>query len=121
MTSPFRVLFVDDEEELVSAVTERLELRGIEAAGCLSGRDALERLAAERFDFVVLDVKMPGLGGLDVIRLIHENYPGVKVVLLTGHSSVEDAEAGLRLGAVAYLQKPVDLDALLDVLRTAQD
>jgi len=119
VTSPFRVLFVDDEEELVSAVTERLELRGIDAAGCLSGRAALAKLAAEHFDFVVLDVKMPGLGGLDVIRMINENYPDVKVTLLTGHSSVEDAEAGLRLGAVAYPQIPVDLDALLEILRNA--
>lgn len=114
-----RVLFVDDEEELVSAVIERLALRGIEATGCLSGREALDRLAAERFDVVVLDVKMPGLGGLDVVRTINEKYPGLKVVLMTGHSSVEDAEVGLELGAVAYLQKPVDLDALLGIVRSA--
>lgn len=114
-----RVLFVDDEEELVSAVIERLELRGIEATGCLSGHEALERLATERFDVVVLDVKMPGLGGLDVVRRINEKHPGLRVILLTGHSSVEDAEVGLQLGAIAYLQKPVDLDALLATVRAA--
>jgi DNA-binding NtrC family response regulator len=119
VTPRLRVLFVDDEEELVSAVTERLELRGVEAVGCLSGRHALEILGSDRFDVVVLDVKMPGLGGLEVVRMINEQHPGMKVVLLTGHSSVDDAEAGLRLGAVAYLQKPVDLDALLTILRSA--
>lgn len=119
MAAKLRVLFVDDEEELVSAVTERLELRGVSAVGCLSGREALEWLIRERFDVVVLDVKMPGLGGLDVVRMINQRHPGLKVVLLTGHSSVDDAQAGLELGAVAYLQKPVDLDALLAILRSS--
>jgi DNA-binding NtrC family response regulator len=114
-----RVLFVDDEDELVSAVVERLELRGISAAGATSGAEALELLASDPFDVVVLDVKMPGLGGLDVIRTINERHPGLKVVLMTGHGSVEDSELGLRLGAVAYLQKPVDLDTLLEIVRSA--
>jgi DNA-binding NtrC family response regulator len=110
---------VDDEDELVSAVVERLELRGISAAGATSGAEALERLASEPFDVVVLDVKMPGLGGLDVIRTVNERYPGLKVVLMTGHGSVEDSKLGIRLGAVAYLQKPVDLDTLLEIVRSA--
>ena len=114
-----RVLFVDDEDELVSAVVERLVLRGISAAGATSGAQALELLASDPFDVVVLDVKMPGIGGLDVIRTINERHPGLKVVLMTGHGSVEDSELGLRLGAVAYLQKPVDLDTLLEIVRSA--
>jgi len=114
-----KVLFVDDEDELVSAVVERLGLRGIRAVGATSGVEALERMDAEGFDVVVLDVKMPGLGGLDVVRHINRRHPGMKVVLMTGHGSVEDSETGLSLGAVAYLQKPVDLDTLIDILRTA--
>jgi len=114
-----RVLFVDDEDELVSAVVERLGLRGIHAVGATSGVEALERMDAEPFDVVVLDVKMPGLGGLDVVRQMNRRHPGMKVVLMTGHGSVEDSETGLSLGALAYLQKPVDLDTLIDILRTA--
>jgi DNA-binding NtrC family response regulator len=114
-----RVLFVDDEEELVSAVVERLELRGIAAQGATSGRDALELLERESFDVVVLDVKMPGLGGLEVVRQINRRHPGTKVVLMTGHGSVEDSERGQQLGAIAYLQKPVDLDTLIDIVRSA--
>ena len=89
-----KVLFVDDEDELVSAVVERLELRGIPAVGATSGVQALELLDSDPFDVVVLDVKMPGLGGLDVVRHINQRHPGLKVVLMTGHGSVEDSEIG---------------------------
>jgi len=117
--SRLRLLFVDDEEELVSAVIERLQLRGIDGVGVTSGEEALRRLADGPFDIVVLDVKMPGLGGLEVLRRMKHHHPGVKVILLTGHGSVKDTELGLALGAVAYLQKPVDLDVLLDTVRSA--
>jgi len=114
-----RVLFVDDEEELVSAVVERLDLRGVEAEGVTSGAAALQRIEERDFEVVVLDVKMPGLGGLDVIKRIKQRHPAVQVVMLTGHGSSEDAEEGVRLGAFDYLQKPIDIEVLLEVLRKA--
>ncbi|MFH1809846.1 MAG: response regulator [Pseudomonadota bacterium] len=114
-----RVLFVDDEEELVSAVTERLELRGIEAVGSTNGHDALERAAGARFDVVVLDLRMPGLDGLDVIRTLRQLQPELKVVMMSGHGSAEAREEGLRLGAFDYLQKPVDIKHLVSILRRA--
>jgi DNA-binding NtrC family response regulator len=115
----FKLMFVDDEEELVSALVERLELRGFEAIGVTSGDEALERLREEAFDVVVIDVKMPGIGGLEVLRTISRRYPDVRVILMTGHGSAEDSEIGRRLGAVAYLQKPVDLDDLLTTIEQA--
>ena len=115
----FRVLFVDDEEELVGAVVERLELRNIDATGATSGEQALALLKEHSFDVVVLDVRMPGLGGLHVIRRIKSSYPNLGVVLLSGHGSSEDVNEGLRLGALDYLQKPVDLDTLIHLLREA--
>ncbi len=117
--APLRVLFVDDEKELVATVVERLGLRGIEATGALSGQEALERVAARPFDVVVLDVRMPGMGGLDVIRRLKQSHPDLAVVLLSGHGAKEDVEVGLRLGAFDYLQKPVDLQDLLEVLGRA--
>ncbi len=116
---PLRVLFVDDEEELVGTVVERLGLRGIAATGALSGQEALDRVGAQPFDVVVLDVRMPGLGGLDVIRRLKHSHPGLAVVLLSGHGAKEDVEVGLRLGAFDYLQKPVDLADLIEILRRA--
>ena len=114
-----KLLFVDDEDELISALVERLELRGIDAAGVTSGDEALERLREENFDVVVIDVKMPGIGGLEVLRTISRRYPDVKVILMTGHGSTEDSEIGRRLGAVAYLQKPVELEDLLATIERA--
>jgi DNA-binding NtrC family response regulator len=116
---PLRVLFVDDEEELVSAVVERLELRGVEAVGSTSGEEALRLIEDRQFDVVVLDVKMPGLGGLDVIRRIKARLPDLEVVLLSGHGSAESVEEGMQLGAFDYLQKPIDIDVLLGLLRSA--
>lgn len=114
-----RVLFVDDEEELVSTVVERLELRGIAATGAVNGEEALTSIEAQPFDVVVLDVRMPGLGGLDVIRRIKQSHPNLEVILLSGHGAKEDANTGLRLGAFDYLQKPVDLEDLIAILHRA--
>jgi DNA-binding NtrC family response regulator len=116
---PLRLLFVDDEEELVSAVVERLELRGIDGVGATSGDEALDHLREGSFDVVVLDVKMPGIGGLEVLRTINRRHPQVKVILMTGHGSAKDNEIGRRLGAIAYLEKPVDLEDLLSTVDQA--
>jgi DNA-binding NtrC family response regulator len=114
-----RVLFVDDEAELVSTVVERLELRGIAATGVMSGEEALTRIEEQPFDVVVLDVRMPGLGGLEVIKRIKQSHPDLQVLLLSGHGAKEDAATGLRLGAFDYLQKPVDLEDLIAILHRA--
>jgi DNA-binding NtrC family response regulator len=116
---PLRVLFVDDEEELVSTVVERLNLRGIEASGATSGLEALARVGEKVFDVVVLDVRMPGLGGLDVIKRLKQSHPDLEVILLSGHGAKEDVEVGLRLGAFDYLQKPVEIEDLIEILRRA--
>ena len=114
-----RVLIVDDEEELVSALEERLSLRGFTATGVTTGEEALVHLEAEPCDIVLLDVKMPGLGGLEVIRRIKTDHPGVEVVLLTGHGSQNSVEEGMDLGAFDYLMKPVKISTLLQVLVAA--
>ena len=114
-----RVLIVDDEEELVSALEERLNLRGFQAQGVTTGRAALEFLEAEECDVVLLDIKMPGLSGLEVIRRIKDMRPRLQVVLLTGHGSVKSVEDGMALGAFDYLMKPVKIDSLVRVLTAA--
>jgi DNA-binding response OmpR family regulator len=114
-----RVLIVDDEGELVSALVERLNLRGFEAAGVTTGVEALSYLADTPVDVVVLDVKMPGLGGLEVIRRIKEQRANLEVILLTGHGSAQDADRGMELGAYDYLMKPVKIDELVTLLLAA--
>ena len=114
-----RVLIVDDEEELVRALEERLRLRGLQARGVTSGAAAFEAAAREPFDVALIDVKMPGLGGLKVAEELRGRLPGLQVILLTGHGSEEDAAEGRRLGAFEYLMKPVSIEALLRTLGAA--
>lgn len=118
MTGP-RVLIVDDEVELVSALQERLNLRGFGATGVTTGAEALAHLARAECDVVLLDVKMPGLGGLEVIKSIKAHHPEIQVILLTGHGSAQDAEQGMRLGAFDYLMKPINIANLVRILHAA--
>lgn len=113
---PLRVLIVDDEEELVSALVERLNLRGLEAHGVTTGSGALAFLAEQHCDVVLLDVKMPGRGGLELIKQIKADRPDLPVILLTGHGSTKDADQGMRLGAYDYVMKPVKIDDLMRLL-----
>ncbi len=118
-TEPLRVLVVDDEEELVSTLVERLDIRGFDAEGVTNGHEALELVAASHYDVVLLDVKMPGLSGLQVVRTIKQKWPAVQVVLLTGHGSAQDAEEGMEIGAFDYVMKPVRIESLLKTLLAA--
>ena len=117
--SPLRILIVDDEVELVTALKERLTLRGFQAEGVTTGTEALEFLENNPCDVVLLDVKMPGLGGLEVIEQIKTHWITLEVILLTGHGSARDVEDGMALGAFDYLMKPVKIDELVKVLEAA--
>lgn len=108
-----RVLVVDDEEEFTSTLVERLLLRGIDAEGVTRGAHALAMLEDKAFDIVLLDVKMPGIGGLELVKRIKRDYPKTEVIILTGHGSAESAEEGIRAGALEYIMKPVNIDYLL--------
>jgi DNA-binding response OmpR family regulator len=115
----YRVLLVDDEEEFVSALSERLGLRGIEVDSALNGEEALARLVEKEYEVVILDVMMPGLGGLDVLRQIKSTHPNTQVILLTGHGSTKEGIEGMRLGAFDYLIKPVDIEEMLAKMKEA--
>ena len=116
---PLRVLIVDDEDELVSALEQRLNLRGFQAEGVTTGAEALAYLEVTPCDVVLLDVKMPGIGGLELIKRIKQQRPNLQVILLTGWSSAEDARKGKELGAYDYLMKPVKIDDLVKALLSA--
>jgi DNA-binding NtrC family response regulator len=115
----YRVLLVDDEEEFVSALSERLMLRGIEVDSALNGEEALARLLENEFEVVILDVMMPGLGGLEVLRQIKTTHPNTQVILLTGHGATREGIEGMRLGAFDYLIKPVDIEEMLEKMKEA--
>ena len=115
-----RVLLVDDEQEFTQTLVERLELRDIEAEAAASGHDALRKFRTTPFDIILLDVKMPGISGIETLQEIKRINPNQRVVLLTGHGSKEDAKYGMQLGAEAYLMKPVNLKVLLDIFQKAE-
>lgn len=108
-----RVLLVDDEEELVSTLAERMGLRDIQSDWVTSGEEALRLVGLKDYDWVILDMKMPGLGGLETLKAIKRQRPATRIIVVTGHSSREDREAGLQAGADDYLLKPVDVDDLI--------
>lgn len=119
--SPFKVLVVDDERDFLESLVRRLQRRSVDAAGVTSGEAALEHLEREKADVVVLDVKMPGMNGIEALRQIKQRHPEVEVILLTGHASVESGVEGLALEAFDYLIKPVKLDELIERIMEAFD
>lgn len=108
-----RVLLVDDEVEFLDTLLKRMRKRQVEATGVYSGEEALRILESSPVDVVVLDVKMPGMDGIDALKAIKERHPLVEVIMLTGHANVEVAIQGMELGAFDYLMKPMDIDELL--------
>ncbi|MBI5238435.1 MAG: response regulator [Deltaproteobacteria bacterium] len=117
----WKVLLVDDEEDFVSTLAERLRMRGIQARTSGNGEEALRSIAADPPHVVVLDVMMPGMSGLDVLRKIKADFPGIEVILLTGIGSTREGVEGMRLGALDYLMKPLQIEELIEKLRDAVD
>jgi DNA-binding NtrC family response regulator len=117
--SEFNVLLVDDEVEFLETLVKRLKKRKLNPLGVTSGEEALRVLGETPVDVVVLDVKMPGMDGIDALRAIKSAYPLVEVIMLTGHANLEVAVAGMELGAFDYLMKPMDIDELLYKLQDA--
>lgn len=117
--SNLKVLLVDDEEEFVSALAERLDIRGIESRVATDGEQALEILESQSFDVIVLDVIMPGISGLEVLQRLKEQQNKAAIILLTGHGSTREGLEGMRMGAFDYLMKPLDIDELIAKMKEA--
>jgi len=105
-----RLLLVDDEERFLNTTKILLERRGASTITAISGPEAFKILDEEDIDVVILDVKMPEMDGVEILRRMKKKYPSVEVILLTGHASVESAVEGLKLGAFDYVMKPCDID-----------
>ncbi len=114
-----KVLFVDDEEDFVRTLAQRMEMRDMGGDVALSGQEALAALEREPPDVIVLDLKMPGLGGMEVLRRVKKLDPAIEIIIMTGHGSVQDEEEAKRLGAFEYLRKPVEIEVLMDAVRQA--
>ena len=108
------VMLVDDEVPFVETMTKRLSKRDLTVITAFSGQEALDSLSTHRnTDVVILDVKMPGMDGLETLAEIKKSYPLTEVIMLTGHGTIESAIEGMRLGAYDYLMKPCEIEQLM--------
>jgi DNA-binding NtrC family response regulator len=119
MAESFNILIVDDENDFRETLVKRLQKRRMNVFGAESGQKALDIMNKLIFDVVVLDVKMPGMDGIETLREIKKKNPLVEVILLTGHASMESGVEGMNLGAFDYIMKPVNIDDLLEMIRRA--
>lgn len=118
---PSKVLLVDDEREFVQTLSERLMMRDMGSAVAYDGESALHLINEDEPEVMLLDLKMPGIDGLEVLRRVKETRPEIEVIILTGHGSEADKEHCMKLGAFAYLQKPLDIDVLSETIREANE
>ncbi|HSM73601.1 MAG TPA: response regulator [Desulfobacterales bacterium] len=116
---PSKLLLVDDEREFVETLSERLLMRDMGSAVAYDGETALSLVQEDEPEVMILDLKMPGIDGIQVLRQVKSTRPEIEVIILTGHGSEADREVCMQLGAFAYLQKPVDIDVLSDTLKRA--
>ena len=119
MTPLAKILLVEDEIDVLDAITEYLEREGYAVTRAVDGAEALRRVENERPDLVLLDLGLPGLSGLDVLRRLREDHPRVPVVMLTGLNDEAQARRTLQMGAVDYIRKPFDLGHLNRVVLAA--
>jgi DNA-binding NtrC family response regulator len=115
-----RVLLVDDEPEFLEAMAERMRTRGLNVTTAASAREALELVGKETFDAVILDLMMPGMDGLEAFKALRAGHEDAQVIFLTGHASVEKGIEAMKLGAMDFVEKPADLNQLLEKIRSAK-
>lgn len=119
MSNPF-ILLVDDEVPFVETMTKRLTKRELKVISAHSGNEALECLGKNRnVDVVVLDVKMPGMDGIETLKELKKEFPLTEVIMLTAHATIETAIDGMKMGAFDYLMKPCNLDQLIEKVEEA--
>ncbi|HDR15507.1 MAG TPA: response regulator [Desulfobacteraceae bacterium] len=119
--TPVKVLLVDDEREFVQTLSERLRMREIDSSVVYDGESAMDMVHEDTPEVMVLDLQMPGIDGVEVLKRVKARNPEIEVVILTGHGTDADRDVCMELGAFAYLEKPVDIDTLSETLEKAYD
>ena len=119
MTRKVKLLVVDDEVKFLNSLAKRLELRGFEVTKAENGQDALDYAKESRFDLAMIDLKMPGVGGKQVLEILKKTHDFIEVIIMTGHGSAEAAGECLELGAFSYMPKPYELEKIMETLRQA--
>jgi DNA-binding NtrC family response regulator len=118
---PSHILLVDDEKDFVEMLSLRLKENDENVLAAHSGRECLETLEKTTVDVVVLDVKMPGMDGIETLKEIKKRHPLVEVIMLTGHGTIQSAVEGMKLGAFDFLLKPADFKELTEKIKRARE
>jgi DNA-binding NtrC family response regulator len=115
------VLLVDDEKKFLDVLSQRLGTRGVDAETATSGEDALVKMKNRSFDVIILDVMMPGMGGIETLKRIRKENPEVQIIMLTGQGTIDKAVEAMKEGAIDFLEKPADINTLMDKISKARD
>ena len=115
------VLLIDDEEQFLEVLGERLETRGLKVNTVTSGEDALTLIDDKNYDAIILDLAMPGIDGIETLKLLKEKNPDLEIIMLTGHATVQKGIEAMKLGAEDFLEKPVELSVLLERISEAKN
>lgn len=115
-----KVLLVDDEVEFASALSERLRLRNYDAKAVYHAEDALPAVRKDKPDVVLLDLKMPGMDGIEILKSIKDFNPAIQVIILSGHGDKETVDEGIKAGALDYVMKPVDIGEIIRKIEQAK-
>ena len=115
-----RVLLVDDEEEFLDIMSERMRNRGMEVVTASSAKEALEKIEKDLFDAIILDLMMPDMNGLETIKAIKEKKPELQVILLSGQATLEKGIEAMKLGALDVVEKPADMETLVEKIKKAE-
>ncbi len=115
-----KILMIDDEEDFLAVMSERMEARNMQVTTASSPHEGVEKAAAGAFDVVILDLMMPGMDGIETLRILKEKNPDLEVILLTGHATIKQGIEAMKLGALDLLEKPADLNELADKIHAAQ-
>jgi len=116
-----KVLLVDDEEDFLESLSQRLETRGLKVSAATRGEDAVDMVDQQDFDAIVLDLAMPGMDGLETLKQIRDKHPEAEIIMLTGHASIKSSVEAMKLGAEDYLEKPFDINELMEKISEAKN
>jgi DNA-binding NtrC family response regulator len=114
------ILLVDAEENFLKVLSQRLETRGLTVDTVTSGEEALEKVKGKNYNVVILDLVMPGMGGIEVLKNIRKDYPYIQVIILTGQGTTDKAVEAMREGAMDFMDKPADIDILVKKIMEAR-
>jgi DNA-binding NtrC family response regulator len=115
-----KVLLVDDEQEFTQVLSERMKARGLNVVTADNGATAIQKAEAESFDAIILDIRMPGMDGIETLRRLRKINPNLQVIMLTGQASVKAGIEATKLGALDFLEKPADLKQIMEKIQEAK-